>query len=48
MATVDLARQQLLIGGNWTDAGSGGSYEQRFPYDGTAVGTAAAAGREDA
>jgi acyl-CoA reductase-like NAD-dependent aldehyde dehydrogenase len=48
MATVDLARQQLLIGGNWTDAGSGGSYEQRFPYDGTAVATAAAAGREDA
>jgi vanillin dehydrogenase len=48
MATVDLARQQLLIGGNWTDAGSGGSYEQHFPYDGAAVGTAAAAGREDA
>ncbi len=48
MATVDLARQQLLIGGNWTDAGSGGSYEQRFPYDGTRVGAAAAAGREDA
>ena len=45
---MDLARQQLLIGGNWTDAGSGGTYEQRFPYDGTAVGTAAAAGREDA
>src|ERR1700733_5853341 len=48
MATEELARQQLLIGGNWTDAGSGASYEQRFPYDGTAVGTAAAAGRADA
>jgi benzaldehyde dehydrogenase (NAD) len=48
MATVDLARQQLLIGGSWIDAGSGGSYEQRFPYDGTPVGTAAAAGRADA
>src|ERR1700733_4199333 len=35
MATVDLARQQLLIGGNWTDAGSGGTYERRFPYDST-------------
>src|SRR6202046_217935 len=48
MATEELARQQLLIGGNWTDAGSGGSYEQRFPYDDRPVGTAAAAGREDA
>jgi vanillin dehydrogenase len=48
MATVDLARQQLLIDGNWIDAGSGASYEQRFPYDGTPVGTAAAGGRADA
>ena len=48
MATVEVARQQLLIGGNWTDAGSGGSYEQHFPYDGAPVGTAAAAERADA
>jgi benzaldehyde dehydrogenase (NAD) len=48
MATVELARQQLLIGGKWIDASSGGSYEQHFPFDGTAVGTAAAADRADA
>jgi vanillin dehydrogenase len=48
MSTAQLARQQLLIGGRWTDAQSGKSYEQSFPYTGDAVGTAAAAGREDA
>src|ERR1700689_4778551 len=48
MATVDLARQQLPIGGNWDEAGSGHSYEQHFPYTGAPVGTAAAAGRADA
>jgi benzaldehyde dehydrogenase (NAD) len=48
MATVDLARQQLLIGGNWIEAGSGHSYEQHFPFTGAPVGTAAAAGRADA
>ncbi len=40
--------QQLLIGGRWTDARSGRQYEQRFPYNDELVGTAAAAGREDA
>ena len=48
MATTELAGQQLLIGGSWTDAGDGGTYEQHFPYTGDAVGTAAAAGRADA
>ncbi len=48
MATSELARQQLLIGGEWTDAGGGGQYEQRFPFTGEPVGIAAAAGREDA
>ena len=48
MATVELAREQLLIGGDWTGAASGRTYEQHFPYTGEAVGTAAAAGREDA
>jgi benzaldehyde dehydrogenase (NAD) len=48
MATVELARQQLLIGGNWTEAGSGATYEQTFPYTGEAVGRAAAATRADA
>jgi acyl-CoA reductase-like NAD-dependent aldehyde dehydrogenase len=48
MATAELTRQQLLIGGAWTDAGSGDSYEQTFPYTGEPVGIAAAAGRSDA
>ena len=48
MATVELAEQQLLIGGNWTGATSGREYEQTFPYTGEPVGRAAAAGREDA
>ncbi|MBV9357002.1 MAG: aldehyde dehydrogenase [Chloroflexi bacterium] len=43
-----MTRQQLLIGGGWRDAGSGREYEQRFPYTGEVVGTAAAAGRDDA
>jgi vanillin dehydrogenase len=48
MTTVELARQQLLIGGDWTAARSGDYYQQSFPFDGEPVGTAAAAGREDA
>jgi benzaldehyde dehydrogenase (NAD) len=40
--------QQLLIGGEWRDASSGKHYQQHFPYTGETVGTAAAAGREDA
>jgi acyl-CoA reductase-like NAD-dependent aldehyde dehydrogenase len=48
MATGELARQQLLIGGSWTDAAAGKTFEQVFPYTGDAVGVAAAAGREDA
>jgi vanillin dehydrogenase len=48
MATLELAREQLLIGGHWTAAGSGRTYEQHFPYTGEVVGIAAAAGREDA
>ena len=43
-----MADQQLLIGGEWVDARSGREYEQRFPFTGEAVGTAAAAGPEDA
>ncbi len=39
---------QLLIGGEWRDAASGREYEQRFPYTGEVVGTAAAAGVDDA
>ena len=40
--------QQLLIGGQWRDSASGRTYEQTFPFTGETVGTAAAAGREDA
>ncbi len=43
-----MAPQQLLIGGQWTDAGSGREYEQRFPFTGEVVDRAAAAGPEDA
>jgi acyl-CoA reductase-like NAD-dependent aldehyde dehydrogenase len=48
MTTVDLARQQLLIGGDWTEAHSGREYQQNFPFTGSPVGRAAAAGREEA
>jgi acyl-CoA reductase-like NAD-dependent aldehyde dehydrogenase len=48
MATVELAREQLLIGGSWTDADGGRTFEQMFPYTGESVGSAAAAGRADA
>jgi acyl-CoA reductase-like NAD-dependent aldehyde dehydrogenase len=48
MATTQIAKQQLLIGGEWTDARSGREYEQGFPFTGEAVGAAAAAGRDDA
>ena len=45
---MTMTNQQLLIGGEWRDAASGRTYEQRFPYTGEVVGTAAAAGAEDA
>jgi acyl-CoA reductase-like NAD-dependent aldehyde dehydrogenase len=48
MATVELAREQLLIGGSWTEADGGKTFEQAFPYTGESVGRAAAAGRPDA
>ena len=48
MTTVELARQRLLIDGEWTEARSGNDYLQSFPLDGTPVGSAAAAQREDA
>jgi acyl-CoA reductase-like NAD-dependent aldehyde dehydrogenase len=48
MATVELAREQLLIGGSWTDADGGRTFDQTFPYTGETVGRAAAAGRKDA
>lgn len=48
MATVDLDQQQLLIGGRWTPASSGATFERTDPYTGQAVTVAAAGGREDA
>src|SRR6185312_15509954 len=48
MTTLELARQRLLIGGEWTEARSGDDYLQSFPLDGMPVGSAAAAEREDA
>ncbi len=48
MATTELAEQKLLIGGSWTGASSGATYEQPFPFTGEPVGRAAAASRQDA
>lgn len=48
MAAIELANTRLLIGGQWTDARSGQTYDQAFPFTGEQVGVAAAAGREDA
>ena len=48
MTTVDLERQRLLIGGEWTEATGGGTFERTDPFTGEAVTVAAAAGREDA
>ena len=48
MATVQMEQQRLLIGGEWTDASSGGSFERTDPFTGEPAGAAAAAKREDA
>jgi len=48
MTTVDLEQQQLLIGGEWTPASGGETFERMDPFTGEAVTVAAAAGREDA
>ena len=48
MTTVGLEQQQLLIGGEWTAASSGATFERLDPFTGDAVTVAAAAGREDA
>ena len=38
----------LLIGGEWKEAGAGGTFERTDPFTGEPAGTAAAAKREDA
>ena len=48
MATVDVAQQQLLIGGEWTAARDGGTFDTTDPFTGDPSGTAAAAKRADA
>jgi len=48
MATTGLEQQPLLIGGEWTGASRGGTFERLDPFTGDAVTVAAAAGREDA
>jgi vanillin dehydrogenase len=48
MATVQTERQDLLIGGSWTDGAAGRSFENHHPYTGELVGSAVAAGVEDA
>jgi vanillin dehydrogenase len=48
MTTVGLEQQQLLIGGEWTAASSGATFERTDPYTGESVTIAAAASRDDA
>jgi vanillin dehydrogenase len=48
MATTGIEQQQLLIGGEWTSAAAGGTFERIDPFTGEAVTVAAAAAREDA
>ena len=40
--------QRLLIGGEWAEARSGGTFERTNPFTGDPAGTSAAAKREDA
>jgi acyl-CoA reductase-like NAD-dependent aldehyde dehydrogenase len=47
MTTIGL-EQQLLIGGEWTAASSGATFERTDPYTGEPVTIAAAASRDDA
>jgi succinate-semialdehyde dehydrogenase/glutarate-semialdehyde dehydrogenase len=48
MTTAQLEQQELLIGGRWTGASSGDTFEKENPYTGDPAGTAAAAKRDDA
>ncbi len=48
MSTVDIAQQPLLIGGEWTSAQDGATFERTDPFTGRPVTEAAAGGREDA
>jgi benzaldehyde dehydrogenase (NAD) len=48
MSTVGVEQQQLFIGGEWTGASSGATFERADPFTGDPVTVAAAASREDA
>jgi acyl-CoA reductase-like NAD-dependent aldehyde dehydrogenase len=48
MSITEVERQQLLIGGEWSGAGSGETFDRLDPYTGEVASTAAAASREDA
>jgi vanillin dehydrogenase len=48
MATAQLAKQELLIGGTWTGAASGREFTTTDPFTGADSGRAAAATLEDA
>jgi len=48
MSVSGVAQQQLLIGGEWVGAASGGTYEVVNPYSGEVASVGAAAGVEDA
>jgi acyl-CoA reductase-like NAD-dependent aldehyde dehydrogenase len=46
--SITVGQQQLLIGGQWADAGSGETFERIDPFTGEVASVAAAASREDA
>jgi len=48
MTTIDIAEQQLLIGGEWRPAQDGSTFERINPYTGEHASTASAGGRADA
>src|SRR4051794_20547951 len=47
MSTIAVQEQQLLVGGEWTDAEGGATFEKANPYTGEPVTKAAAAGLAD-
>jgi len=48
MTVSGVVEQRLLIGGEWTEAADGRTFDVRNPYTGEIASVAAAAGREDA
>jgi acyl-CoA reductase-like NAD-dependent aldehyde dehydrogenase len=48
MSITEVEQQQLLIGGEWSGAGSGDTFERTDPWTGEVASRAAAASRDDA